>query len=132
MVSYSSILALVRRPDERNQPKVGYASPGEHRAGEGSSLTQRNQLFLDYVSERCDRGQLRLEYDSVTFKRNLVFPSTRALKLRASMLSSSSAINVEKTPEPTRALKPVTAKPHLAAHEIVEKTPEPTRALKLG
>ena len=75
MVSYSSILALERRPDERNQPKVGYAWPGERRAGEGSSLTQRNQLFLGYVFGHCDRGRLRLECDLVTFKRNLVFPS---------------------------------------------------------
>jgi hypothetical protein len=75
MVLYSSILAPERRPDERNQLKVGYALPGEGRAGEGSSLTQRNQLILGYVLGCCRLGRLRLEYDSVTFKRNLVFPS---------------------------------------------------------
>jgi hypothetical protein len=39
MVLCNSILTLERRPDERNQPKVGYASPSEHRAGE-ESLSQ--------------------------------------------------------------------------------------------
>ena len=75
MALCSSILTLEKRPDERNQPKVGYASSGERRAGDESSLTIRNQLFLGYVSGRRCLSRLRLEYDSVTFKRNLVFPS---------------------------------------------------------
>ena len=73
MASYSSILTLEKRPDERSQPKVGYASSGERSAEEESSLTKRNQLFLGYVSGRCCLSRLRLEYDSVTFKCNLVF-----------------------------------------------------------
>ena len=76
MVLCNPILTLDRRPDERNQPKVGYASRDECRAGEESSLTQRNQLLLGYAFGRCRLGWLRLEYDSVTFKRNLVFHYT--------------------------------------------------------
>jgi len=75
MVLYSSILTLARRPDERNQPKVGYASSGERRAEEENASLKRNQLLLGYVLGRCSLGWLRVEYDSVTFKRNLVFPS---------------------------------------------------------
>jgi hypothetical protein len=75
MVLCNSILTLERRPDERNQLKVGYASSDEGRAREGSSLTKRNQLILGYVFGRFHLGRLRPEYDSVTFKRNLVFPS---------------------------------------------------------
>ncbi len=76
MALRNSILTPERKPDERNQPKVGYASSGERRAGEVNSLTKRNQLFLGYVSDRCGLSWLRLEYDLVTFKRNQVFPSS--------------------------------------------------------
>jgi hypothetical protein len=75
MALCNSILTLEKGPDERNQPKVGYASSDEYKIWGKSSLTKRNQLFLGYVSGHCCLSRLRLEYDSVTKNRNQVFPS---------------------------------------------------------
>ena len=75
MALSNSILTLEKRLDERNQPKVGYVLPGECGGEDEICSTSRNQLFLGYVFRCCCSDRLRLEYDSVTFKRNIVFPS---------------------------------------------------------
>jgi len=69
------MLASERRPDERNQPEVGYAWSGESVAGEGNLCGKRIQLLLGYDLRVDVRSRLRVEYDLVTKNRNLVFPS---------------------------------------------------------
>ena len=51
MALSDSILTLEKRLDERNQPKVGYVSPGKCGGEDESCSTNRNQLFLGYGSE---------------------------------------------------------------------------------
>ena len=55
-------------------------------------MAKRNQLLLGYVSGRCYLRRLRLEYDSVTFKRNLVFPSLEDTE------RSVSVVNLDEPP----------------------------------
>jgi hypothetical protein len=56
------------------------------------SRTERNQLLLGYVRGWLARSRLRLEYDSVTKKRNQVFPSLRATTANGQVGSDRPAV----------------------------------------